>query len=94
MRPRVRSWEAETRSWTGSRHYITNIESVVDGDTATVRTMFYNPMQLPEMASLSSCGGYCHHELVRTPDGWRSRRLREENVWFLNAPAEAAQTHM
>ena len=53
MRPRVRSWEAETRSWTGSRHYITNIESVVDGDTATVRTMFYNPMQLPGLAELS-----------------------------------------
>jgi hypothetical protein len=56
--------------------------------------MFYNPMQLPEMASLSSCGGYYHHELVRTPDGWRSRRLREENVWFLNAPAEAANPHV
>jgi 3-phenylpropionate/cinnamic acid dioxygenase small subunit len=24
---------------------------------------------------------------VRTPDGWRSRHLREENVWFVNAPS-------
>ena len=69
-----------------SMHYITNIESEITGDTATVRAMFYNPMQLPGMAEMSSCGGYYHHELVRTADGWRSRRLREENVWFANRP--------
>ncbi|BBZ61378.1 nuclear transport factor 2 family protein [Mycolicibacterium monacense] len=70
-----------------SMHYITNIEADVDGDSATVRAMFYNPMQLPGMDEVSACGGYYHHELVRTADGWRSRSLREENVWFTNAPA-------
>jgi SnoaL-like domain len=69
-----------------SMHYITNIESDITCDTATVRAMFYNPMQLPGMAEMSSCGGYYHHELVRSSDGWRSRRLREENVWFVNQP--------
>lgn len=70
-----------------SMHYITNVEILgLDGDLATVRAMFYNPMQLPGMADLSSCGGYYHHELTRTPDGWRSRSLREENVWFVNPP--------
>ncbi|OMC03883.1 hypothetical protein A5733_22610 [Mycobacterium sp. NS-7484] len=73
-----------------SMHYITNIEILeTDGDTATVRAMFYNPMQLPGMAEMSACGGYYHHELVRTPDGWRSRNLREENLWFSNAPGQA-----
>jgi hypothetical protein len=62
--------------------------SVFTGDTATVRAMFYNPMQLPGMAEMSYCGGYYHHQLVRTPDGWRSRRLREENVWFANQPTQ------
>ena len=71
--------------WT--MHYITNIESEVDGDTARVRAMFYNPMQLPGMSEMSSCGGHYHHELVRTLGGWRSRHLREENVWFVNSPA-------
>jgi hypothetical protein len=56
--------------------------------------LFYNPMQLPGMAETSSCGGYYHHELVRTPDGWRSRRLREETVWFVSAPAGAPDVHM
>jgi uncharacterized protein (TIGR02246 family) len=71
-----------------SMHYITNIEADIDetGDTATVRAMFYNPMQLPGMAEQSSCGGYYFHDLVRTPDGWRSRHLREDNIWFVNRP--------
>lgn len=72
--------------WT--MHYITNVETEFgqDGDAATVRAMFYNPMQLPGMAEMSSCGGYYHHEMVRTVEGWRSRSLREDNVWFVNAP--------
>lgn len=70
--------------WT--MHYITNVEAGIDGDTARVRAMFFIPMQLPGMAETSSCGGYYHHELVRTNEGWRSRHLREENVWFTNAP--------
>jgi hypothetical protein len=77
-----------------SMHYITNIESEIDGDTAKVLAMFYNPMQLPGTTELSCCGGYYHHELVRTPDGWRSRHLREENVWFVNSPAGAAEPHI
>ena len=68
--------------WT--QHYITNIEIDLDGDSASARAMFYNPMQLPGMDEPSFCGGFYHHDLVRTPDGWRSRRLVEENRWFLN----------
>lgn len=64
-----------------SMHHITNIETVVDGDTATVRAMFYNPMQLPSMTRPSYFGGYYHHELVRTASGWRSSGLREETRW-------------
>jgi SnoaL-like protein len=65
-----------------SMHYITNIETEIVDDTARVRAMFYNPMQMAGMADLSYCGGYYHHELVRTSVGWRSRSLREDSVWF------------
>ncbi|MET7768353.1 nuclear transport factor 2 family protein [Nocardia sp. NPDC005366] len=71
-------------------HYITNIECEIDGDHAHVRAMFYNPMHLPGMSELSYCGGYYHHDLLRTPHGWRSRNLREENVWFINSPKAKA----
>jgi hypothetical protein len=90
VRDEVADWLAQgfaTIPW--SMHYITNIESEIEGDTASVRAMFYNPMQLPGMSEPSSCGGYYHHELVRTGEGWRSRRLREDNVWFVNAPQRA-----
>ena len=62
-----------------TQHYITNIEMEIDGDTAAVRAMFYNPMQLLGIEGLSFCGGYYHHRMVRTTGGWRSRELREEN---------------
>ncbi|MGE5696145.1 MAG: nuclear transport factor 2 family protein [Candidatus Sericytochromatia bacterium] len=71
-----------------SMHYITNVETEIHGDDATVRAMFYNPFHIAGASGLSFCGGYYHHELVRTPDGWRSRSLREESVWFDNPPAD------
>ncbi len=66
------------------QHFISNIEADISGDTAQVRAMFYNPMQLPGMDQLSFCGGYYHHTLIRTPAGWRSCALLEENAWFAN----------
>ncbi len=71
-----------------TQHFVTNIEADVDGDTATVRAMFfYNPMLLPGASETSACGGYYHHVMVRTASGWRSRQLREENLWFDNPPS-------
>jgi hypothetical protein len=69
-----------------SMHYITNIESDIDGDAARVHAMFYNPTQIKGIAELCMFGGYYVHDLVRTPDGWRSRHLREEMVWTANCP--------
>lgn len=69
-----------------TQHLISNIEVDLNGDKAKVRAMFYNPMQLPGMADMSFCGGYYHHEFVRTDEGWKSERLVEENVWFVNPP--------
>jgi 3-phenylpropionate/cinnamic acid dioxygenase small subunit len=73
-----------------TQHFITNIEVDLDGDRARARAMFYNPMLLPGMAEQSSCGGYYHHDLVRTPEGWKSERLVEQNVWFVNPPGAPA----
>lgn len=89
-RDEVADWLAAGFATIGmSMHYITNIEILeYTGDTATVRAMFYNPMQLPGMTDLSYCGGYYHHDLVRVGAGWRSDNLREENLWFANPPAQ------
>jgi len=77
-----------TLPWT--QHVITNIEVELDGDRAKVRAMFLNPMQLPGLDEPSCCGGYYHHDLVRTPDGWKSAKLVEENMWFVNRPGQAS----
>ncbi|ONH60848.1 hypothetical protein CcI49_09685 [Frankia sp. CcI49] len=72
-----------------TQHYITNIEIELAGDTAKVLAMFFNPMRLPGTTGLSYCGGFYNHEMVRTDEGWKSRRLVEENVWFEAAPGAA-----
>ena len=71
---------------TMSMHYITNIESSIDGDTAQVRAMYYNPTRFSGAAETATFGGYYYHDLVRTPNGWRSRSLREEMIWTVNSP--------
>ena len=71
-----------------TQHFISNVEIELDGDRAKVTAMFYNPMQLPGMSSLSYCGGYYHHDMVRTSGGWKSQRLVEENLWFVNRPGQ------
>ena len=76
-----------TFEWSGM-HYITNIEAEVQGDSAGVRAAVFNPMQFPGMKGLTYFGGYYHHDMIRTPDGWRSRKLREEVLWSRNAPLE------
>ncbi|BBY61655.1 hypothetical protein MSAR_47910 [Mycolicibacterium sarraceniae] len=52
-----------------------------------MRAMLYNPMRLSSATETSACGGHCHQVMVRSESGWRSRQLREENVWFDNPPS-------
>ena len=70
-----------------TQHFITNVECEINGDEATVRAMFYNPMRFPGADDLSYCGGFYRHRLVRTAGGWRSRELIEDNAWFANPPS-------
>ena len=68
-----------------TQHLVSNIDLEVNGESATVTAMFNTPMRLPGGDTWFT-GGWYHHDLVRTPDGWRSRRLREESAWFDRAP--------
>ena len=91
QRDEVAEWLRKTLGtfeWSGM-HYITNVEANVTGDSAQVRAAVFNPMQFPGMTGLTYFGGYYHHDMVRTPDGWRSRNLREEVLWSANAPLKA-----
>ena len=68
-----------------TQQLVSNNDLKVSGDSATVTAMFNNPMRLTGGDTWFT-GGWYHHDLVRTPDGWRSRRLREESVWLDRAP--------
>jgi hypothetical protein len=81
----VKLWLAEMLPLFSHRmHMLGQVESRVEGDGATVTAYFYNPMTLTQQDGselVVEFGGIYHHDLVRTPHGWRSRRLLEELVW-------------
>ena len=72
-------------------HLIGQVEVVFGGSggddvpqSATVVAYFDNPMPMHDGAGgekIVEIGGTYHHEMVRTPQGWRSARLREDVVW-------------
>jgi hypothetical protein len=81
----VKPWLAEMLPIFAKRmHTLGQVESQVIGDEATVTAYFHNPMLISQPDGgevLVEFGGIYHHDLVRTPQGWRSRRLLEELVW-------------
>ena len=84
--PEVKGWLAENLPIFPRRmHTLGQVEIGYDGaDAARVAAYFHNPMVLVQPGGeelLVEVGGVYHHELVRTPAGWRSRRLVEELVW-------------
>ncbi len=70
------------------QHLISNIEFNIDGDEARVTAMVYNPLKLPD-TPMWATGGWYHHKLVRTAEGWQSRHLEEEAGWFHGVPGPA-----
>ena len=81
----VKPWLAEMLPIFPRRmHTLGQVDSQVSGDAASVAAYFHNPMILTAKDGTEQVvefGGIYHHDLVRTPDGWRSRRLLEELVW-------------
>jgi hypothetical protein len=66
------------------QHLIGQVSITLDGDEARATAYFFNPMTAPgpnDTTSVWMVGGYYHHQLVRTPDGWRSRHMVDDIVW-------------
>ena len=61
-----------------------DIEFGEPADTATVAAYFYNPMPADDGhggGKIVEIGGVYRHQMVLTPDGWRSRGLHEQVIW-------------
>lgn len=82
--PEVKAWLAQVLPhFPAYQHLVTNKDIRIDGDTATSRSAFYNPMgqQKGEKLSFFFVGGEYHDKLVRTPAGWRINERIEKSVW-------------
>ena len=84
--PAVKAWLAEVLPafFPKRMHALAQVDIRVDGDEATATAYFHNPMPMDDGQGgqkIVELGGLYHHTFVRTPAGWRSRRLHEEIVW-------------
>lgn len=84
--PEVKAWLAEVLPhWPGRLHLIgaTRIR-VADGE-ARVSASFTDTLAptraMSGGAGVLQGGGWYHHRMIRTPSGWRSRELTEEQTW-------------
>jgi len=90
--PEVKAWlEKALAPFPVRQHMIGNKRVAIDGDRATVRAYFFNPMRLTLADGTSRSapsGGYYNHRLIRTPEGWRSQELVEDEVWREGLPGD------
>jgi hypothetical protein len=76
--PEVKAWLAQVLpNFPAYAHMLGNFDVRIDGDTASSRTICFNPMVLGgEQNQILFCGLWYDDEFVRTSDGWRmSRRV-------------------
>ena len=81
------TWLAEALAqFPATQHLIANtIIAFADDDNATVEAVFHNPMVMPDKSAWVT-GGWYHHDVRRTADGWRSVKLVEESAYFSGMP--------
>ena len=76
--PEVKAWLARVLpNFPAYAHMLGNFDVRIDGDTASSRTICFNPMVLGgDQNQILYCGLWYEDEFVRTLEGWRmSRRV-------------------
>jgi SnoaL-like domain len=76
--PEVKAWLVQVLpNFPAYAHMLGNFDVRIDGDSASSRTICFNPMVLGgDTGQILFCGLWYDDEFVRTPDGWRmSRRV-------------------
>lgn len=82
----ARPWVIDGLSlFTRYQHTIGQVAIDFDGaDSARATAYFINPLVMTDPEGkeiLWEVGGYYHHDVVRTPEGWRSARMVDENIY-------------
>jgi hypothetical protein len=76
--PEVKAWLAQVLpNFPAYAHMLGNFDVRINGDTASSRTICFNPMVLGgDQKQILFCGLWYDDEFIRTPEGWRmSRRV-------------------
>lgn len=86
--PVVKAWLSEMLpTWPGRQHLIGAVAIKLDGREAGVTASFTDTLApsreaLPADArGIFRGGGWYHHRMVRTDEGWRSREVVLEQLW-------------
>ncbi|MDZ7887402.1 MAG: nuclear transport factor 2 family protein [Mycobacterium sp.] len=80
--PEVKAWLAQVLpNFPAYAHMLGNFDVKIDGDSATSRTLCFNPMVLGDEKQVLFCGLWYDDEFVRTADGWRMVRRVEEKCF-------------
>ena len=71
--PEVKAWLAQVLpNFPAYGHMLGNFDVRIDRDTASSRTICFNPMVLGgDQNQILFCGLWYEDEFVRTPEGWR-----------------------
>lgn len=77
--PQVKAWLSEVLpNFPAYSHLLGNFDVRIDGDTASARTLCFNPMVLGgEHKQVMFCGLWYDDEFIRTAAGWRMTRRVE-----------------
>lgn len=69
----VKAWLAQVLpNFPAYAHMLGNFDVRIDGDTASSRTICFNPMVLGgDQNQILYCGLWYEDEFIRTPEGWR-----------------------
>ena len=76
--PEVKAWLAQVLpNFPAYAHMLGNFDVRINGDTASSRSICFNPMVLGgDQSQILFCGLWYDDEFIRTPEGWRmSRRV-------------------
>lgn len=80
--PEVKAWLAEVLpNFPAYAHMLGNVDVRITGDTATSRTLCFNPMVLGGDGQVLFCGLWYDDEFVRTAEGWRMTKRVEEKCF-------------
>jgi hypothetical protein len=88
--PQMKRWLAlALKRFPTYQHLAATSRIDLDGDTATSRTILFNPMVHPAADGTPQTffiGLWYRDRLVRTPEGWRIAERHEDMSWAHNVP--------